>query len=126
MSIVDKLQRQINMIFRGNLNASSSMYGYQAIFEDWIAQAKIEGSGLEGGPCVINMDNYASTICDQLWPFVSKIIHELVRMMTPLLKLAGVEEKNMSPFWSLSSLSLDFSTSVVPSIPSYEIVLVSI
>ena len=107
MSIVDKLQRQINMIFRGDLNASSSMYGYQAIFEDWIAQAKIEGSGLEGGPCVINMDNYASTICDQLWPFVSKTIDESVIMMTPLLKLSGVEEKDISPFYKIFTSSKD-------------------
>ena len=42
-----------------------------------------------------------------MWPFVSKIIDESVRMMTPLLKLAGVEEKNMSPFYKRFTSSKD-------------------
>ena len=65
------------------------------------------GSGLEGGPCVINMDNDAATICDQLCLFVSKIIDESVIMMTPLLKLDGVEEKYISPFYKRFTLSKD-------------------
>ena len=86
------------MIFCGDLNASSFMYGYQATFEECIEQAKFEGSGLEGGPCVINMDNDAATIFDQLCQFVSKIIDESVIMMIPLLNFSGVKEKNMSLF----------------------------
>ena len=50
VSLVEKLQRQINMIFCGDLNASSSMYGYQATFEEWIEQAKVEVSGIERVP----------------------------------------------------------------------------
>ena len=61
------------------------MYGYQSTFEEWIEQAKVEVSVLGGGPCVINLDNDASPICDQLWLFVSKIIDESVRMMTLFL-----------------------------------------
>ena len=56
---------------------------------------------------MINMDNDAAPICDKLWPFVSKIIDESVGMMTPLLKLAGVEEKNMSPFYKRFTSSKD-------------------
>ena len=107
LSLVEKLQRQINMIFRGDWNELSSMYGYQATFENWIEQAKVEGIGLESGLCVINLDNDAAPICDQLWLFVSKIIDGSVRIMTPLLKLAGVEENNMSPFYKIFTLSKD-------------------
>ena len=85
------------MMFCGDLNASSSMYGYQSTFEEWIKQAKVKGSGLQGGPCVIDMYSDAVPICDHMWPFVSKIIDEAVRTMNPLLNLAGAEEKNMSP-----------------------------
>ena len=79
------------------------MYGYQSTFEEWIKQSKVKGSGLQGRPCVIDMYSDAVPICDHMWPFVSKIIDEAVRMMTPLLKLAGVEEKNMSQFFKISS-----------------------
>ena len=107
LSLVEKLKRQINIIFCGDLNTSSSIYGYQATFEEWIEQAKVEGSGLEGGPCLINLDNDSAPICDQLWLFVSKSIDESVRIMSPLLKLAGVEEKNMSPFYKRFTSSKD-------------------
>ena len=35
VSLVEKLQRQISMIFCSDLNASSSIYGYQSTFESW-------------------------------------------------------------------------------------------
>ena len=73
------------------------MYGYQTIFEEWIKQANVEVIGLQGGPCVIDLDSDVAPICDEMWPFVSKIIDEAVRTMNPLLNLAGAEEKNMSP-----------------------------
>ena len=62
------------MIFHGDLNASPSLYLYQVTFEEWIEKSKVEVSVLEVGPCVINLDNYAAPICDQLWPFVSKLL----------------------------------------------------
>ena len=83
------------------------MYGYQDTFEEWIEHANVEVSGLERGACVINLDIDAAHICDQLWPFVSKIIDESVIMMTPLLKLSGVEEKDISPFYKIFTSSKD-------------------
>ena len=56
---------------------------------------------------MINLDNDAAPVCDQLWKFVSKVIDESVRMMTPLLKLASLEEKNMSPFYKRFTSSKD-------------------
>ena len=116
-SLVEKLQRQISMIFCSDLNASSSIYGYQYTFEAWIEHVKVEGSGLKGGQFVINLDNDAAPIYDHLWSFVSKTIDESLIMMTPLLKLAGVEEKNMSPFCKRFTLYNDLLYSYITYCP---------
>ena len=50
-------------------------------------------------------------------PFVSKIIDESVRMMTPLLKLAGVEEKKMSPFYKRFTSSKDLLDAYIIYLP---------
>ena len=75
------------------------MYEYQATFEWYIKQANADISGLQGDPCVIDLDSYVAPICDELCKFMSKIIYESVIIMTPLLKFSGVEEKSMSQFF---------------------------
>ena len=51
---------------------------------------------------MVDMDIDAAPICDQLWPFVSKIIDEVVITMTLLLKFADAEEKIYHHFSILS------------------------
>ena len=38
VSLVENFQRQINIMFFGDLIASSSIHGYQATFKEWIKQ----------------------------------------------------------------------------------------
>jgi hypothetical protein len=52
----------------------------------------------DGGPCNIDISDNAITVIDQIWLIAQRIISESVNLMTPLLKLFGVDTEAMSSF----------------------------
>jgi len=95
--ISEKLKRRMAALFEGDLSPSKTANkGYQATFLDWVTDAKCYQE--EGGPCDIDLSSNAESVVFQLWGTAQKVIHESVRLVTPLLKLFDVGEEEMSPF----------------------------
>ncbi len=95
--LAEKEARRMKTMFDGDLSPSKTANkGYSATFLDWVADVKENQE--EGGPCIIDTSNDDFTVIEQIWPLAQKIISESVKLMTPLLKLFGVDTKAMSPF----------------------------
>ena len=66
---------------------------------------------------MIDMDSDAPPICNQLWEFLSKSIDEVVRIITPFLKLADVEEKICHHFAKFSLCQKNYCMNTLHTAP---------
>ncbi len=95
--ISEKLKRRMAALFEGDLSPSKTANkDYQATFLDWVTDAKCNQE--EGWPCDIDLSSNAESVVFQLWGTAQKVIHESVRLVTPLLKLFGVGAEEILPF----------------------------
>ena len=119
--LAEKEVRRMKTMFEGDLSPSkTASKGYSATFLDWVTDAKENQE--EGGPCNIDISDNAIAVIDQIWPMAQRIISESVRLMTPLLKLFGVDTEAMSPFCREFSSQEDLLCAYIaycPSIFSY-------
>ena len=95
----EKENRRMDQMFQGKILPSrEKMSGYLETFADFIEHGMLDYKDLSGGHGEIESGEGAKPVSEQLWPYVHKVIAQAEKMMSPLLKLAGVTDTEMSPF----------------------------